>query len=115
MLQLVGYYSSQFASQPQYAHLLPFFFLFSSQIPLAKKLRDCKVFGVSSDEVLNYATLNRNEWEARGKDIVAGLVRDLKKLEEAPGAGDILEEDEEAEAPLEQQEVIEIYTKEVLV
>ena len=32
-------------------------------IPLAKKLKDCGVFGVSSDEYLNYAERNRQEWE----------------------------------------------------
>ena len=31
-------------------------------IPLAKKLKECNVFGVSSDECLNYAIQNRNEW-----------------------------------------------------
>ena len=30
-------------------------------IPLAKKLKDCRVFGVSSDEYLNYAEQNRAE------------------------------------------------------
>ena len=44
-------------------------------IPLAKKLADCGVFGVSSDEYLNYAVKNRNEWEARGKDIVNDMVK----------------------------------------
>jgi 3'5'-cyclic nucleotide phosphodiesterase len=39
-------------------------------IPLAKKLKDCGVFGVSSDEYLNYATHNRDEWAAKGKDVV---------------------------------------------
>jgi 3'5'-cyclic nucleotide phosphodiesterase len=43
-------------------------------IPLAKKLKDCGVFGVSSDEYLSYALKNRNEWELRGRDIVADLV-----------------------------------------
>ena len=42
-------------------------------IPLAKKLKDCGVFGVSSDEYLNYAEKNRSEWEARGKAIVSEL------------------------------------------
>ena len=37
-------------------------------IPMAKKLAECKVFGVSSDEYLNYAISNRNEWEARGQE-----------------------------------------------
>jgi hypothetical protein len=40
-------------------------------IPLAKKLENCGVFGVSSDECLQYARANRNEWERKGKDIVA--------------------------------------------
>jgi hypothetical protein len=39
-------------------------------IPLAKKLKECGVFGVSSDEYLNYATQNREEWERRGKEVV---------------------------------------------
>jgi hypothetical protein len=34
-------------------------------IPLAKKLDDCGVFGMSSDEYLNYAMKNRQEWETR--------------------------------------------------
>ena len=47
-------------------------------IPLAKKLEECGVFGVSSDEYLNYARANRDEWESKGEDIVA---RYLKKYE----------------------------------
>lgn len=43
-------------------------------IPLAKKLKACGVFGVSSDEYLNYALANRKEWEARGKDRVEAMV-----------------------------------------
>jgi hypothetical protein len=43
-------------------------------IPLTKKLKECGVFGVSSDEYLNYATVNRREWEAKGSDIVNSLV-----------------------------------------
>lgn len=39
-------------------------------IPLAKKLKDCGVFGVSSDECLNYAVENRNMWKAMGEQIV---------------------------------------------
>jgi class 3 adenylate cyclase len=39
-------------------------------IPLAKKLKDCGVFGVASDEYLDYATANRNEWEIKGKQII---------------------------------------------
>merc|ERR1712048_356564 len=44
-------------------------------IPLAQKLSECGVFGVSSDEYLNYATMNRTEWEKKGKDVVAGYVK----------------------------------------
>jgi hypothetical protein len=43
-------------------------------IPLAKKLKECGVFGVSSDEYLNYALENRQEWEAKGASIVETLV-----------------------------------------
>jgi 3'5'-cyclic nucleotide phosphodiesterase len=45
-------------------------------IPLAKKLKECGVFGVSSDEYLNYAMGNRDEWEQRGQAIVEELVQD---------------------------------------
>jgi hypothetical protein len=47
-------------------------------IPLAKKLSDCGVFGVSSDEYLNYALKNREEWECRGQDVVAVMLNTLK-------------------------------------
>lgn len=48
-------------------------------IPLAHKLKDCGVFGVSSDEYLNYALANRAEWEEKGKDIVATIHERYKK------------------------------------
>lgn len=51
-------------------------------IPLTKKLSECGVFGVSSDEYLNYALRNRKEWEQRGEAIVAeALERVQRKLE----------------------------------
>jgi hypothetical protein len=46
-------------------------------VPLAKKLSDCGVFGVSSDEYLNYALMNRNEWEKKGKGIVVEMVEKM--------------------------------------
>jgi hypothetical protein len=52
-------------------------------IPLAKKLKDCGVFGVSSDEFLNYAKKNREEWEAWGKEIVAEMVEVVIKKQHA--------------------------------
>ena len=54
-------------------------------IPLAKKLKDCGVFGVSSDEYLNYAVKNRQEWETRGRDVVAEMIETVqKKLNRTP-------------------------------
>jgi len=44
-------------------------------IPLAKKLWECGVFGVSCYEFLNYAETNRNEWETKGRGIVKEYVR----------------------------------------
>ena len=47
-------------------------------IPLAKKLKECGVFGVSSDEYLSYAVQNRAEWEKRGQAIVQEIVSKYK-------------------------------------
>lgn len=47
-------------------------------VPLAKKLKDCGVFGVSSDECLTYALQNRNEWEERGQAIVEELIAEVE-------------------------------------
>jgi hypothetical protein len=44
-------------------------------IPLAKKLKECGVFGVSSDEYLNYACNNRKEWEKKGESIVERFLK----------------------------------------
>lgn len=44
-------------------------------IPLAKKLKECGVFGVASDEYLNYAMENRREWEEKGEAFVQELVQ----------------------------------------
>jgi 3'5'-cyclic nucleotide phosphodiesterase len=49
-------------------------------IPLANKLKDCCVFGVSSYEYLNYAQRNRAEWEIRGEEIVADMIYEQEKL-----------------------------------
>ena len=42
-------------------------------LPLAGKLQECGVFGVSGKEYLTYALKNRQEWERRGKDVVAEM------------------------------------------
>jgi len=47
-------------------------------IPLAKKLKDCGVFGVSSDEYLQYAQQNRKEWELKGRQVTAEMTETAK-------------------------------------
>ena len=47
-------------------------------IPLAKKLKNCGVFSVSSDEYLNYAMTNRQVWESRGREVVVEMVEKLR-------------------------------------
>lgn len=42
-------------------------------IPLAKKLEECGVFGVSSAECLDYAMENREEWVKKGEAMVEKL------------------------------------------
>lgn len=53
-------------------------------IPLAKKLSECGVFGVSSDEYLNYALKNREEWERRGESVVASYVENIRRTTKSP-------------------------------
>ena len=50
-------------------------------IPLAKKLRDCGVFGVSSDEHLDYAQRNRQEWMEKGRDTVAEYLEEAMSMD----------------------------------
>lgn len=50
-------------------------------IPLAKKLKDCKVFGdANSDQCLVYAKKNRDEWAEKGEEIVAAYIEEFKNL-----------------------------------
>jgi hypothetical protein len=51
-------------------------------IPLAKKLKECGVFGVSSDEYLNYALENRREWASKGEEAVAKMAKKYVTTEE---------------------------------
>ena len=62
--------SSQDPTDSWYEGELGFFDFYI--IPLAKKLKECGVFGVSSDEYLIYAQQNRAEWEQKGREIVDG-------------------------------------------
>lgn len=51
-------------------------------IPLAKKLKDCGVFGVASGEYLNYAMSNRQEWELRGREVIEEMMQTLNGEED---------------------------------
>ncbi|CAB9521849.1 Receptor-type guanylate cyclase gcy [Seminavis robusta] len=55
-------------------------------IPITKKLKECGVFGVSSDEYLNYALKNREEWFKKGEDAVALMVEEVKEKYGVKGA-----------------------------
>jgi 3'5'-cyclic nucleotide phosphodiesterase len=48
-------------------------------IPLTRKLKDCGVFGVSSEEYLNYAVKNRDQWESQGREIVGEMLAKLSE------------------------------------
>jgi hypothetical protein len=48
-------------------------------IPLARKLEECHVFGVASDECLNYALENRKEWAVKGQAIVEQMTLRIKR------------------------------------
>jgi len=72
-------------------------------LPLAQKLKDCGVFGVSSDEYMCYAQENRREWESRGQELVAEMVeRAQRKYELRP------KETEEALVAAAVDEVLEV-------
>lgn len=62
-------------------------------IPLTKKLKDCGVFGVSSDEYLNYALKNREEWESKGQAVVAEMVEECRKKYGVKGTNCIVRPD----------------------
>eukprot|EP00536_Pseudo-nitzschia_multiseries_P000747 jgi/Psemu1/249906/estExt_Genewise1Plus.C_90109 len=47
-------------------------------IPLATKLRECEVFGVSCDEFLDFANENRKEWSLKGRGIVAEMLNKIR-------------------------------------
>jgi hypothetical protein len=55
-------------------------------IPLAKKLKDCGVFGVSSDEYLNYALENRREWYNKGEGVVDSLMEKYGYKDDPPNS-----------------------------
>jgi len=62
------------------SHTTPFL-LNNAVIPLAKKLKECGVFGVSSDEYLGYAISNRDRWEQHGEEVVEELKGSAKEID----------------------------------
>jgi hypothetical protein len=68
-------------------------------IPLAKKLKDCRVFGVSSDECLTYAVRNRDEWREKGQSLVEEMKVEFDQVAFVESLGkdlDLLDEEEES-------------------
>jgi hypothetical protein len=51
-------------------------------IPLAHKLKECGVFGVSSFEYLDYVLENRRRWEEHGREILAELCEQVYSNEQ---------------------------------
>jgi hypothetical protein len=43
-------------------------------IPLARRLEDCEVFGIASNECLSYALDNREEWVSKGHEVVREMM-----------------------------------------
>jgi len=70
-------------SQLYYLFLFFFIYFFFSFyiIPLAKKLKDCGVFGVSSGEYLGYALKNRELWESQGQQVVEEMIEHVRNEE----------------------------------
>ncbi|KAG7350433.1 adenylate/guanylate cyclase [Nitzschia inconspicua] len=58
-------------------------------IPLAKKLKDCGVFGVSGDKYMADALENRKEWEAKGETIILEMIRATSEAEAEKNAHNI--------------------------
>jgi hypothetical protein len=49
-------------------------------IPLARKLKECQVFGASGHEFQDCAIENRIEWEQKGREIVEDMKREMDAL-----------------------------------
>jgi hypothetical protein len=65
---------ASFGANPLFLHFLVTRFFDNYVIPLAKKLKECQVFGAASDECLNYAISNRCEWKEKGEQVVAEFI-----------------------------------------
>ena len=87
-------------------------FLDNYMIPLARKLKDCGVFGVASDEYLNYAMENRREWANKGNDLVAILLHNYGPTTTTTLTTTMTSTDDEDEKEEEDAEPVEEETKE---
>ena len=70
-----GYREGRGASDPRenwYGSEIGFFDFYI--IPLAKKLKECGVFGSAASEYLDYAVENRRRWEEEGTEIARKMV-----------------------------------------
>ncbi|CAB9529947.1 Receptor-type guanylate cyclase gcy [Seminavis robusta] len=72
-------------------------------IPLSKKLHDCGVFGVSSDEYLNYATENRKEWAEKGEAIVAEMANKYRTLLQPTEVPEAFSDEEEGTSKIKNE------------
>ena len=64
-------------------------------LPLAHNLRECGVFGVSSDEYYQYAVRNQREWAAQGRHLIQEFHETALKLHGAASDDDNNKEEEE--------------------
>jgi hypothetical protein len=57
-------------------------FLDNYVLPLAKRLKESGVYGVSSEEYFQYALANREEWELKGRTVTEAMIEGLAERQE---------------------------------
>lgn len=67
-------------------------FLDGYVLPLARRLKECDVYGVSSDEYLSHALANREEWEQKGRQVTQDMIQRIKSDVEEQAPKPIAEE-----------------------
>ena len=69
------------------------------------------MFGVQSDEFLNYAIINRKEWEAKGEEMVAQYKKNFKSLYEGGDEteyGDVTERADDLDILNDVKKILEV-------
>ena len=69
-------------------------FLDNYVVPLAKRLKECGVYGVSNEEYYGFAVENRREWEMKGQDVVQAMLHRAQRrylTESHPSAKEVRE------------------------